>query len=172
MSSRQVRTYHARGMPSNLEDPTIVAKCKRWKANNIDSHRGGWSSRGARHDANESTSGLLELRIKKLLAEAELLRITNDQQETSLLLRDVYIDCTCAQTLSMFEMFDRLVEIVYAKYVELEGRENESAKEAIQQQIDFAKRRLLHNELIGTPIGDLLEDYKERMNDAEQQADN
>lgn len=160
VSTRQVREYFSRGMPRDMDDSDIVGKCKRWKANNIDSHRGGWGVRGARHEPDEAKSSLIEIRIKKLEAEAELLRITNEQEWLNFFVRDALVNAICERFSSLFETLDHLSVLLYEKYVELEGRENEAARECIDRNMNFAKRQLLTSELLGVPFEEMLEEYE------------
>lgn len=162
VSTRQVRKYRDRGMPYDLDDSKIIGKCKRWKANNIDSHAGGWDVRGNRQEGG--TAGLLQIKIAKLKEETLVLRRANHKILNESLERDAFVLAFAKTVNSLLELLPKLVAACVAKYEELEGRSNAKANESFSKQVDRATNQFLTSSIMGQSVSDWIAEAEDLRN--------
>lgn len=88
-TDRQLRNFRKKGMPLDLADPLVVAKCAVWIHENANPYLGGWTTRKAGNEAEgDINAQIKQATLEKLREEAREKRLRNEETVGRLLPAD------------------------------------------------------------------------------------
>lgn len=162
ISARWVRKLFGRGMPSDLNDPEIIAKCKRWHAGNVDSHRGGWESRGGgkRHQTDERQDELLRVTVENMEEDLRRLRAENDAKEAGMLPAESVARIMYDQVRKLEDSLPDLIDELTTTTQELVGVDDIAVRKMIEERIRSANMVFLDDEICGKTVRQWAEEGK------------
>lgn len=162
VSDRWVRVLFKRGMPNDLSDPQLIAKCKRWHASHVDSHRGGWNARGGgkRPEHDEGQDDLLRITLANLEEDLRKLRAENDAKEAGMVRSDMVARVLYDKVARLETALPILANELVATICEVIGHEDESVRKIVDERIRNAKASFTQFDICGKTVAQWAEEGK------------